>query len=83
MVRAENRQRLKEWVLEALQAQGGKATLVDVAKHIWDNHEAELRTSGRLFYTWQYDMRWAATALRGEGQMRPNERGAGTIWQLA
>ena len=55
---------LQEWVIEALRDRGGEAHLTDVAKHIWDNHEAELRASGKLFYTWQYDMRWAAQKLQ-------------------
>ena len=60
---------LKGWVVEALRAAGGSSSLIEVAKHIWDNHEDELRRSGDLFYKWQYDMRWAATVLRGEGVM--------------
>ena len=61
---------LKSWVIEAPEEQGGASTLVDVAKHIWKNREADLKASGDFFYTWQYDMRWAATALRNEGKMR-------------
>ena len=55
---------LQDWVVHALEAHGGKATIVQSAKHIWENHESELRASGDLFYTWQYDMRWACTRLR-------------------
>lgn len=43
--------------------------MIDVAKHIWANHEDELKRSGDLFYSWQYDMRWAAQNLRGAGQL--------------
>ena len=60
---------LKDWVVEALRAAGGSSSLIEVAKHIWANHEDELRHSGDLFYKWQYDMRWAATVLRNEGVM--------------
>ncbi len=60
---------LKTWVVDALEATGGTSTIVEVARHIWDHHEQELRRSGDLFFTWQYDMRWAATALRKEGKM--------------
>ena len=62
---------LKDWVFSAIQAHGGEATLVEVAKHIWENHEEELRASGDLFYTWQYDMRWATQYLRDTGKLRP------------
>lgn len=60
---------LKIWVLDAVEANGGSCQLLDVAKHIWANHEAELRMSGDLFYKWQYDMRWAATELRKERKL--------------
>jgi hypothetical protein len=47
------RDKLKIWVLDALTSQGGTARVPDIAKYIWDHHEAELRKSGDLFYTWQ------------------------------
>lgn len=74
---------LKEWIIEALKAQGGTAAIPLVAKHIWDKHEAELRASGDLFYTWQYDVRWAADQLREEGKLQPKPRGDKGPWRLA
>jgi len=71
------------WVVEALKANGGKARLVEVAKHIWDNHEIELRSSGDIFYTWQYDMRWAALRLRKLRQLREVSSADRGIWTLA
>jgi len=59
-----NRNDLQEWVYEAVKSNGGTASVVEVAKHIWEQHEDELKASGDLFYTWQYDMRWAADKLR-------------------
>jgi len=50
---------LQNWILEALEALG-PSTVAEVAKCVWDMHEADLRASGDLFYTWQYDMRWQA-----------------------
>lgn len=71
---------LKVWVMEALRSGSGTSTLLDVAKHIWATHENELKNSGSLFYTWQYDMRWACTALRKEGMVEPaTDRG---VWKL-
>jgi hypothetical protein len=61
------KENLKAWVVEALRARGGRAHLVDVAKHIWKHHRTDLEDSGDLFYRWQYDMRWAANILRNEG----------------
>ena len=61
---------LKISVIEALEDHGGTSSLIDVARHIWKNHKADLKASGDLFCRWQYDMRWAATTLRQEGKMR-------------
>lgn len=60
---------LQDWVVDALERCGGSARVVDVAREIWISHEADLRASGDLFYTWQYDMRWAAQRLRHEGRL--------------
>jgi hypothetical protein len=73
---------LQDWVRNALQATGGKASLVEVAKHIWQNHEADLKISGDLLFTWQYDMRWAANVLRHQG-MKSVEVSPRGIWELA
>jgi hypothetical protein len=62
-----NKADLIVWVEEAL-LELGEATVVEVAKHIWENHEQDLRSSGDLFYTWQYAMRWAAQELRDQGK---------------
>jgi hypothetical protein len=55
---------LQEWVMEALRDLGGEAHLARIAEQIWIKHESELRKSGDLFFTWQYDMRWAAQNLQ-------------------
>ena len=65
---------LQEWVLEALRALGGEGHLARVAEHIWLNHEKDLRASGDLFFTWQYDMRWAAQNLQNAGRLRKLSR---------
>lgn len=72
---------LKRWVLEAIDAHHGKASLINVAKHIWDEHESDLRSSGEGFYTWQYDMRWAAQALRDEGVLANADSTPRGIWE--
>jgi hypothetical protein len=73
---------LKNWVAESLSIAGGSATIVDVAKHIWTTREAELRASGDLFFTWQYDMRWAATRLRKEGKIVMSDDSPRGLWEL-
>lgn len=77
------KQDLQQWVLEAVRAHDGSAAPIDVARHIWQVHEAELRESGDLFYTWQYDMRWTAQVLRNEGVLRPMQRRRNEPWSLA
>lgn len=59
-----NRDDLDQWLVEALKAPGGSGSIVGVCKHIWEQHESELRDAGDLFYKWQYDVRWAANRLR-------------------
>ena len=71
-----SRDDLMPWVLEALRENGGSASVVEVCRHIWNHHESELRAAGDLFYTWQYDVRWAATKLRHRGKLLETARGA-------
>jgi len=73
---------LMSWVYEALAEHGGEASIVDVAKHIWARHETDLTTSGNLFYTWQYDMRWAAKRLRDDGKVAAPEASPRGTWAL-
>jgi hypothetical protein len=73
---------LQHWVREALEALGGSGTVVEVSREIWQRHEADLRASGDLFYTWQYDMRWAAQMLRDTGQAKPASTTARGLWEL-
>jgi hypothetical protein len=73
---------LKIWAVEALQKNGGSLRLIDMCKYVWENHEEELKDSGDLFYTWQYDIRWAATTLREEGILLPADESPRGIWEL-
>jgi hypothetical protein len=73
---------LVEWLLEALRANGGRSSIADACKHVWSHHEADLRRSGDLFYTWQYDIRWAAYRLRKQGLMRPEAASPRGVWEL-
>ena len=73
---------LEEWLVEALKAHKGKASIVEICKYVWEKYEKELRQSGDLFFTWQYDIRWAATQLRGRRVMRPAEASLAGIWEL-
>lgn len=77
------KQTLRQWVIEALGDIDRPATVVEVAEHVWEHHEGDLRSSGELFYTWQYDIRWAAQSLRDEGKLAPVKRGAASRWSLS
>jgi hypothetical protein len=72
---------LKKWIFEALRDLGGEAKLIEVAEHIWKHHEPELAINRSLFFTWQYDMRWAAQELRKAGVMKPATKD--NVWRLA
>lgn len=77
-----SREDMKAWVVTALTSLGGKAWPSDVAKYIWDNYEAELRRSGKLLYTWQYDVRWAAQSLRNSGKLKAVHGRRDLPWEL-
>jgi hypothetical protein len=70
-------------VLEALNQLGGSGSVVEVSRVVWQIHEPDLRSSGDLFYTWQYDIRWAAQVLRDEMQLEGVEGKRGEPWTLA
>ncbi|AIW21124.1 hypothetical protein F0267_13885 [Vibrio coralliilyticus] len=74
---------LQQWVCDALEHHGGEARLIEVSRYIWQHHEAELRVSGDLFYTWQYYMRWAATQLRKNNTLKPVSDSPRGIWKLS
>lgn len=73
---------LRNWVRDALKSAGGKASIVDIAKAIWILHEVDLKTAGDLFYTWQYDMRWAANSLRRRGVLKDVSLSPRGVWEL-
>jgi hypothetical protein len=77
------KQDLPRLVVDALKALNGSGTVVDVCREVWQRNEPELRASGDLFYTWQYDIRWAAQTLRHSGVLQPTSRGAASRWMLA
>ena len=74
------RAKLKDWIIEALSSLGGTAQIVPICKHIWENHEKELRQSGDFFFIWQYEMRWAGQKLQQEGKLKKHR--SGRKWQL-
>ncbi len=78
-----NRDDMMVWIVDCLKSLGGKGWPKDVSKYIWENHELELRASGDLLYTWQYDVRWAAQKLRNSGVLKPVHGRRDLPWELA
>ena len=76
------REDLRLWLIECLKAHGGKATIVEVCKCLWENHREDFVAAGDLFYTWQYDVRWAATQLRQAGKIRDAASSPKGVWEL-
>ncbi|MFO4682063.1 MULTISPECIES: hypothetical protein [Vibrio] len=76
------KQNLVNWVELALGELGGRGSIVQVAEIIWREHRKELEASGNLFFTWQYDMRWAATTLRKAGRIKSKDISPKGIWEL-
>lgn len=74
---------LEPWIVEALEAMGGSATVVQVSEHVWRSHEQDLRACGDLFFTWQYDIRWAAQTLRDQGILSSLDGKRNVPWRLA
>lgn len=74
---------MKDWIIHCLKERGGSGWPREVSKYVWENHEAELRRSGDLLYTWQYDIRWGAQQLRNSGVLKPVHGRRDLPWELA
>lgn len=77
-----NRYDLPDILYISLENMGGSSTIIDVCKYVWENYKKEIQASGDLFYTWQYDIRWAATELRKTGRMKQAEISPRGIWEI-
>lgn len=74
---------LVDWLYEALVASGGRGRIADLCKVVWDRHERDLKASGELLYTWQYDIRWAAYHLRKAGKLKSDTLSPKGVWELS
>ena len=74
---------LESWLEQALRGMPGRrGTIVAICRKIWEAHEPELRSSGELFFTWQYDIRWEANRLRRQKLLKPVETSPKGFWEL-
>ncbi len=76
------KQDLWDSLYKTIETLGGLANIVQICSAFWDKYEHELEESGTLFYTWQYDIRWAATMLRKQGRMKAADRSPKGIWEI-
>jgi len=74
---------LRDWIVAALEELGGSGSVVEVSRRIWDGHEQDLRAAGDLFFTWQYDLRWAAQTLRDAGVLVRLDGDRSGVWTLS
>ena len=73
---------LPDILYNAIKEMGGQTNIIDVCKYVWEKHAPELKVSGDLFYSWQYDIRWAATELRKTGRMKAADLSPRGIWEI-
>ncbi len=74
---------LEDLIVEALNSLEGSASLIAVCRYVWTTYGAELERSGDLLFTWQYDIRWAATRLRKSGVLKQKNYSPRGVWELA
>lgn len=75
------RKDMPDILYDIIKQMGGKAKMMDIFKIFWQEYEDELKKSGDLFYTWNYDIRWAATKLRKENRMKQAKEQENTYGQ--
>ncbi|QCP60983.1 hypothetical protein [Pantoea sp. SO10] len=76
------REIMKDWIIEALHSMNGVGWPKDVAKYVWEKYEGDLKRSGGMLYTWQYDLRWAAQLLRRDGILKQVNKRTDKPWEL-
>lgn len=85
------RKNLPEILYKIIEKNGGRATMMEVFRSFWKHYGQNFTESDDMFYTWNYDIRWAATELRKKGRMKPantkeNIHGANVspkgIWEI-
>ncbi len=78
-----NKADLPLYVLRCLQHLDGRGTVLEVSKKFYELFSGELTEAEDLFYTWQYDIRWAATELRkNDLLLKSSNVGEKNLWIL-
>ena len=58
------------------------ASVVPRSDQTLTEYRNALEATGDVFYTWQYDLRWAAMTLRKQGIMKPADDSPRGVWEL-
>lgn len=66
---------------DIIRSLGGRADMMTVFEEFWRRYGATLTPPDPLFYTWNYDIRWAATELRKSGKMKSTHLCEKGIWE--
>ncbi|MDE7405580.1 MAG: hypothetical protein K2M89_01740 [Clostridiales bacterium] len=85
------RKDLPDILYQLIKELGGSAAMMTIFRKFWKEHKNEIQEGDDFFYTWNYDIRWAATKLRKEGRMKEASRQENThganissrgIWEI-
>ena len=60
---------MRTWIVEALDARGGAADAIEVARHVWQQHRDVVEASADLVLTWQLDLHAAAEQMAAAGSL--------------
>lgn len=76
------RKDFEDWVFEAIESAGGSASIIQTSKYIWEKYRSVIEPT-RYLYSWQYDLRWAATSLRRQGILKDISISPKGIWEIS
>ena len=65
-----SRKDLPDILYNIIKELGGRASMMDIFKKFWSKYKHQIKETDDIFYTWNYDIRWAATYLRKHGRMK-------------
>lgn len=80
VIKMSTKEDLKRYILEALDELNGSASIINISKVVWRRHQGDLYNGGNIFYTWNYDLRWAAHQLQKENRLNTLARRG--VWSL-
>ncbi len=76
------KEELPDYLFKTIEYMGGKGNIVEICRCFWSLYEGDIKPSEDLFYTWQYDIRWAATELRKTNRMKGVDISPRGIWEI-